>query len=215
MKLCLIEDDANLLKNLSARLNREPDMKVAGAYANAEAALRDLPWGGVDVLLSDIDLPGLSGVEAIRQACQAQPDLLAMAYTVCENRHTVFSALKAGAYGYVLKGSPVGELTAAIRELQAGGSPMSPAIARMVLTEFKGETREEETVEDLTQRELAVLKLVAEGLLYKEIGDRLSISPHTVHTFVKRIYGKLHAQDRKEALQTARRSGLIAGDGEG
>ena len=206
MNLCIVEDNAALLKSLAAWLSREPDICVASANASAEDALEQCPWGEVDILLADIDLPGMSGIELIRRVRENIPTVLSMAFTICEDRATVFAALKAGAYGYVLKGDSPQDLLESLRELSRGGSPMSPSIARQVIREF----HPGESEEALTPREQDVLKLVAEGRLYKEIADAFGLSAHTVHTHIKRIYGKLHAHGRTDAVQKAREAGLLA-----
>ncbi|MEI6646445.1 MAG: response regulator transcription factor [bacterium] len=209
MNLCLVEDNASFLKSLSKWLGREPDIRVLGAHASAEEALDLCPWGEVDILLADIDLPGISGVELIRQVRERYPAVFSMAFTISEDRATVFAALKAGAYGYVLKGDAPQLLVASLRELAQGGSPMSPSIARQVIREFHPAGVDEKT---LTPREQAVLNLVAAGKLYKEIAEDLGLSGHTVHTHIKRIYGKLHAHGRADAVQKAGEAGLLRAD---
>ena len=207
MNLCLVEDNASLLKSLVARLSREPDIRVLSANASAEEALDQCPWGEVDILLADIDLPGISGIELIRRIRENLPAVLPMAFTICEDRATVFAALKAGAFGYVLKGDSPQMLVESLRELALGGSPMSPSIARQVIREFHPA---DEDGEALTAREGAVLKLVAEGRLYKEIAEAFGLSTHTVHSHIKRIYGKLHAHGRTDAVEKAREAGILS-----
>ena len=206
MKLCLVEDNVALLKSLSTRLARETDIRILGAYASAEEALAQGPWGEVDILLADIDLPGISGVELIRQIRVLHPAVIPMAFTICEDRATVFAALKAGAYGYILKGEAPQMLVESLRELAQGGSPMSPSIARQVIRELHPAGEDDNA---LTPRERAVLDLVAGGCLYKEIAESLGLSGHTVHTHIKRIYGKLHAHGRADAVHKAGEAGLL------
>jgi two-component system NarL family response regulator len=136
------------------------------------------------------------------------PDLEIMAHTVFEDRENVFSAIKAGASGYILKGSSPREIVEAIHEIHKGGAPMSPKIARKVIHEFQDENIEEQQY-ILSQRERDILKCVEQGLTYKEISLRLNISSHTVHTHIKNIYEKLQAKDRGEALVKARKTGMI------
>ncbi len=209
MNLCVVEDNRELLKNLVARLDREPDMAIIGSFSDAETAVSQCDWPNVTVLLADIELPGMSGVKLMEFICPQYPNLLPMAYTICDDRQTVFAALKAGAFGYILKGAPIRELTAALRQLQAGGSPMSPAIARFVIRELHQTPAADAESDPLTERELEILQLVAEGLLYKEIAERTHASIHTVHTHIKRIYHKLHAHGRQEAIVAARQAGLL------
>ena len=206
--ICIVEDDSNLLANLSRIISMQKDFRLAGAFKTAEQALKEVSWPEVNVLLTDIDLPGISGVELIARLRRDYPNLLPMAYTVYEDRDTVFAALKAGAFGYIIKGGGAGDVLSALRQLLAGGAPMSPAIARKVIGVFRLEETPE-IEEPLSQREKELLQLVAEGLLYKEIAEKLGISPHTVHTHIKNIYGKLHATDRNNALQIAANLGYL------
>ncbi len=207
--ICLVEDDQQLLRLLERLLGREGDLHVVGAFADPKQALERVDWSAVQVLLTDLDMPGLSGVEVIRAAREANPELLAMAYTVCENRQTVYAAIQAGAFGYILKDSPVEEIRDAIHNLLEGGSPMSPSIARTVLRDFQSARGDRAIVEELTDREVEVLRLIATGLLYKEVADKLGISTHTVHTFLKRVYAKLHVNNRRAAVRVAREVGLV------
>ena len=158
-------------------------------------------------MLADLGLPGMSGIELIKKAKEEMPQLEIMAHTVFEDRENVFSAIKAGASGYILKGSSPREIVEAIHEINKGGAPMSPKIARKVIHEFQDETVEEQYV--LSQREKDIVKCIEQGLTYKEISLRLGISSHTVHTHIKNIYEKLQAKDRGEALIKARKTGII------
>lgn len=208
VKLCIIEDNQELLANLSLLLGGEPGFGVVGSFATAEAALQAAPWDQCDVLLVDIDLPGLSGVDVIRTVHASHPRLQILVHTISENRDTVFAALKAGAMGYLLKGSSPRELIESLRTLQAGGAPMSPKIARKVILELQDHADIPDQV-GLTQRELDVLTGISRGKTYKEIGSDLSLSPHTVHAHIKHAYEKLQAANRDEAIQKARSLGVI------
>lgn len=205
--VCIVEDNNALRHNLELLLNGEPGFKVTGAFNNAEAALKFLPKSGTAILLADIDLPGMSGVELIGHVKPLMPNLHILAYTIFEDRETVFAALKAGACGYLLKGSPPSELIASLRTLLQGGAPMSPKIARKVISEFQAPNSRQNEL--LTQREKEILGQVALGRAYKEIGEKFHISPHTVHTHVKNIYEKLQATSRGDVLQKARQLGAI------
>jgi len=132
-----------------------------------------------------------------------------MTFTIFEDRETVFSAIKAGASGYLIKGSPARELVESLRNLHEGGAPMSPRIARKVIQELRGETDESDGAGLLTQREKEILGKIKQGLVYKTIAAELFISPHTVHTHIKKIYEKLHAKTRDEVIHNAKRQGLI------
>ncbi len=208
VSVCVVEDNIELLENLAPLIELLDDLSLAGAYTNAEDALEQANWQQVDVLLSDIDLPGMTGVELIRAACALNPDLLSLAYTVYEDRETVFGALEAGAYGYVLKGNTFDELVDAIRQLVQGGAPMSAAVARKVICNFHAQSAIEHC-EPLSVREKNLLVLVSDGLGYKEIASQLHISTHTVHAHIRNIYGKLHASNRSEALAIASKLGYL------
>lgn len=207
MRLIIVEDDPILLESLKLLLAGETGLTVAGAFGNAEDALRSLRKVSPDVMLADLGLPGMSGTELIKKAKEEMPQLEIMAHTVFEDRENVFSAIKAGASGYILKGSSPREIVEAIHEINKGGAPMSPKIARKVIHEFQDESVEDPYV--LSQRERDIVKCIEQGLTYKEISLRLGISSHTVHTHIKNIYEKLQAKDRGEALIKARKTGII------
>jgi two-component system NarL family response regulator len=208
MKICIIEDNKPLLENLRLLLAGEPGYEVTGAYDSAEAALQAAPWDGAEVLLVDLDLPGLSGIEVIRRVHPKWPGLQILVYTISEDRDTVFTAIKAGAMGYLLKGCPPRDLVESLRILHQGGAPMSPRIARKVVAAFQApQNLSPECC--LTPREQVVLTEIAMGRSYKEIAEATGVSPHTVHARVKSIYEKLHAASRSEALAKARELGLL------
>ena len=207
MRLIIIEDDPLLLENLTLLLSGEEGLSVAGSYRSAEDALRGLRNAKPEVMLTDLGLPGMSGVDLIKKVKEEMPSLEIMAHTVFEDREMVFSAIKAGASGYILKGSSPREVIESIHALYKGGAPMSPKIARKIIHEFQDDVVSEQYL--LTQREKEIVKRVEEGLTYKEIGERLSISTHTVHTHIKNIYEKLQAKDRNDAIIKARKRGII------
>ncbi len=208
MRLVIIEDDPILLESLKLLLSGEKGIIVAGAFNSAEQALRSLRKAAPEVMLADLGLPGMSGIELIKRAKEDMPELEIMAHTVFEDRENVFSAIKAGASGYILKGSSPREIVEAIYEIHKGGAPMSPKIARKVIHEFQDENVEGQQYL-LSQREKDIVKCIEQGLTYKEISLRLNISSHTVHTHIKNIYEKLQAKDRGEALIKARKTGII------
>jgi len=207
MQIVIVEDNRLLLENLRLLLNGEEGINVTGAFATAEDALPELEVCAPDVMLTDLDLPGISGIELTRLAKSRLPDLDIMAYTIFEDRETVFSAIKAGASGYILKGSTPRELIESLNSLYRGGAPMSPKIARKVIQEFQDETVSESSL--LSHREKEIVRGIEQGLTYKNIAEKFFISPHTVHTHIKNIYEKLQAKDRPEAISKARRKGLI------
>ena len=207
MRLIIVEDDTLLLENLRLLLDGERDISVTGAFGSAEEALQHIDELNPEVMLADIGLPGLSGIELIKIVKRKIPEIDIMAHTIFENRDTVFAAIKAGASGYLLKGCTPRELIESLHSLYQGGAPMSPKIARSVIKEFQGADIEEEYL--LSPREKEILIGLEKGFTYNELSDQLSISYHTVHTHIKKIYEKLHAQGRKEALITARKKGII------
>ena len=207
MRLIIVEDDPILLESLKLILGGEAGITVAGAFGNAEEALRALKKSSPEVMLTDLGLPGMSGIELIKKAKDAMPELEIMTHTVFEDRENVFAAIKAGASGYILKGSSPREIVEAIHEIHKGGAPMSAKIARKVIHEFQDENAEDQFI--LSQRERDIVKCIEQGLTYKEISLKLKISSHTVHTHIKNIYEKLQAKDRGEALVKARKTGII------
>ena len=207
LRLLIVEDDQLLRENLRALLSGEAGVQVVAACASAEEALPLLASAQPDVMLSDLGLPAMSGIELIRKAREALPSLDIMVLTVSEDREAVFAALKAGAAGYIVKRATPREFVEALGALRAGGAPMSPKIARLVVKTFHDTPPPEEFL--LSAKERAVLSGIQEGRSYKEIAGGMNISPHTVHSHIKHIYEKLQATDKRDALVKARRKGLI------
>lgn len=203
MKVCsisLVEDNLPLAEELQALFESQPDMQVLDAFASAEAALRALPARMPDVLVVDIRLPGMSGVELIATLKPRFRELPILVLTMYEESDLIFDALKAGASGYLLKRVAGEELCDAVRQIQRGGSPMSPSIARKVVDSFRAPALPEPEGPRLSPREQEILGLLANGALYKEIAGDLGISLDTVRTHLRRIYEKLHVHTRTEAV---------------
>ncbi len=196
----IVEDNEQLRGTLARVINRAEGFRCVSQYATAEAALETLPKDRPDVVLMDINLPGMNGVECVRQLKLAAPQLLVVMLTVYEDTENIFNALAAGAAGYLLKRTKSAELLEAIREVQRGGSPMTTHIARKVTQSFHKAGPSSQATENLSQREQEVLDLLSQGHLYKEIADKLGISYETVHTYVRRIYEKLQVRTRTEAV---------------
>jgi len=192
MKICLIEADPLLLENVRLWLAGEPGFRVTGAYASGEAALREMPWQGAEVLLVDVDEPGRCGLELIGQVHPKLPELQILAYTISDNRAAVLGALQAGASGYVLKGCLPRELIESLRHLAQGGAPMSPQMARKVIRELEAPPRRPQP-EGLSPREKQLLSGIALGKSYEEMGQALSLSPHTLQAHLQKVYQKLQA----------------------
>lgn len=197
----IVEDNDQLRKTLARVLNRSEGFECVSDYANAEDALDDLPKRNPNVVLMDINLPGMNGVECVRKLKQVAPQIQIMMLTVYEDTENIFAALAAGASGYMLKRTATPELLESIREVQRGGSPMTAHIARMVVSSFqKSAAVAASTTEDLSPREREVLDCLSQGFLYKEIAEKLGISYETVHTYIRRIYEKLQVRTRTEAV---------------
>jgi len=210
ISVSIVEDQAGLRATLAKVIGRAEGFRFASDHASAEAALAELPAVKPDVVLMDINLPGMNGVECVRQLKIKLPQTQVMMLTVYEDTENIFNALAAGANGYMLKRTPTKELLAAIQEVQRGGSPMTTHIARLVVQSFQksaaapaagqpASTASNELAE-LSEREQQVLDLLAQGLIYKEIADKLGISYETVHTYIRRIYEKLQVRTRTEAV---------------
>jgi DNA-binding NarL/FixJ family response regulator len=200
IKVSVVEDQDPLRQTMARVLNRAEGFTCLSTFASAEDALNGLPKDAPDVVLMDINLPGMNGVECVRQLKQKLPKLQIMMLTVYEDTENIFNALAAGATGYMLKRTPRAELLDAIREVHRGGSPMTTHIARLVVQSFQKPTAPTSVTESLSQREQEVLDGLAKGLINKEIGDKLGISPETVHTYIRRIYEKLQVRSRAEAV---------------
>ncbi len=208
MRIAIVEDDPIFLEKLLILLNGEKGITVTGRYSDAEDALRSLEESQPEIMLVDLGLPSMSGVELISKVKAKMPSIEIIVHTVYSDKESVFAAIKAGASGYILKGCPPRELVESIFALYRGGAPMSPRIARKVLSEF----REDDRIADqhlLSQKEKTVVECMEEGLTYKEISDRLNMSVHTVHSHIKHIYETLHAKGRQEALNKARQKGIL------
>ena len=200
IRISIVEDDSTIRETLLALFTHEPGMEPFTTHSTAEDALLRLGDTCPDVVIMDINLPGASGidcVERLSQRCSATQYLM---YTVHDDDHRVFEALKAGANGYILKGSSPDQILDAVRELHAGESPMSAHVARRVVAHLRPRQNGALTDAGLSEREQQVLALLAQGLLYKEIGDRMGITVGTIKQHIHRIYHKMHVQNRTEAV---------------
>jgi DNA-binding NarL/FixJ family response regulator len=198
--ISIVEDNEQLRGTLYRLLNKAEGFKCISEYGTAEAALEGLPKDNPKVVLMDINLPGINGVECVRRLKQIAPGIAAVMLTAYEDTENIFNALAAGATGYLLKRAPRAELLDAIREVNRGGSPMTTHIARKVVQSFQKAPVSQETGEALSGREQEVLDFLSQGLMYKEIADKLGISYETVHTYIRRIYEKLQVRTRTEAV---------------
>ena len=199
LRIGIVEDDERLRTDFVKLIDESGDMHCVGAYASGEAALAELPSAAPDVVLMDINLPGMSGIETVRHLRALLPTVQMMMMTVFDDTTSVFESLKAGASGYLLKRAPVSELLAAIRSVAGGGAPMSGVIARKVVQYF-GQHGPAPEVQTLTAREHEVLVALSRGEQYKEIAATLGISINTVRRHIMAIYEKLHVNSRLEAV---------------
>lgn len=204
--LAIIEDDTPFALALKRYFALAQDVECAAVFPSAEAALEELPalTPGPDVLLVDIHLPKMSGIDFVARIKTLKPGTLCLMLTMYEDSTQIFDALKAGACGYLLKRTPPQEVVSAIIQAHGGGAPMSPEIARRVVSFFHQASPPEPSpvpeLATLAVREREVLDLLSKGYLYKEIGEKLEISTHTVNTHIRRIYEKLHVRSRSQAV---------------
>ncbi|HWF18864.1 MAG TPA: response regulator transcription factor, partial [Verrucomicrobiae bacterium] len=196
----IVEDNEQLRGTLAKFINREDGFSCVSQYPTAEAAIEGLPRDKPQVVLMDINLPGMNGVECVRRLKQLVPDTQIVMLTAYEDTENIFNALAAGANGYLLKRAPRAELLDALREVCRGGSPMTTHIARKVVQSFQKSAASAKPTENLSAREQEVLDCLSQGFLYKEIAEKLGISYETVHTYIRRIYEKLQVRTRTEAV---------------
>lgn len=207
-RIIIVEDSRVLASNLEKVLVRSTKFQVVGNYPSAEDALEADEWGNADLFLSDLGLPGMQGSELIAFVRNHHPGVLCLVYSLFSDDVTVFEALRAGAQGYILKGCTGDQLIASLISLAQGESPMSPSIAKKLLENFLNPAPKEKKCV-LTEREVKIVRLLSEGFLYKEVADRLGVSQHTVHSHIKKIYVKLQAPGRANAVRKARDLGYL------
>jgi DNA-binding NarL/FixJ family response regulator len=202
ISIAIVDDSADLRENIAGYLDLSPGFRCLKAYASAEAALAGLAQAHPDVVLMDINLGkrGMDGIECVRRLKAMHPGILIIMLTVFEDTEKIFAALAAGATGYLLKRLPPSELLEAIREVMAGGAPMSTSIALKVVQSFQTSPGHGTESAELSHREREVLNGLSRGLAYKQIADQLNVSIHTVRNYIRRIYEKLHVRSRTEAV---------------
>ena len=200
ISVSIVDDEKKLCKSIATFLNGSTGFRCVSIYESAELALQHLPADKPDVVLMDINMAGMDGIECVRRLKISAPQLQILMLTVYEDTEQIFKALAAGATGYLLKRLDPEDLLQAIRDVHAGGSPMSNSIARKVVASFQEANQTGEKDNLLSPREEAVLDCLAQGLAYKQIGDRLGISINTIRTHLRHIYEKLHVQSRTQAV---------------
>ncbi len=215
-KVLIVEDEPELLHRFSAAVLADEGLMLTAAVSNAASALAVLSATAPDVVLLDLGLPDLDGIEIIRQVARDYPDCDVLVVTMFGDDEHVFAALEAGATGYLLKDVGHERIAASIHDLRAGGSPITPSIARRVLARLRTTASAQDTTVGpsaqapvLTPREIELLKLTAKGLSFDNVGELLGISPHTVVAHVKKIYRKLAVHSRGEAVYEATQLGLL------
>ena len=208
IRVAIVEDQRHTREGLAALVNGTPGYQMVGIWSSMEAALETVESDAPDVMLVDIKLPGMSGIDGVRALKERFPALQILMLTVYTDNEMVFQAICAGACGYLLKDTPPTRLLEAIREVRDGGAPLSGEIARRVVTMFRSIARPTQDLE-LSQREDQVLKLLAEGHSYKTAAAALSLSMDTLRFHIRNIYAKLHVHSKSEAVLKAFRAGLI------
>jgi DNA-binding NarL/FixJ family response regulator len=206
IKVAILEDLKEVAEILKDQLNEESDIECRHVYYNAEDAMHFLPkTNQVDILIVDIGLPRASGIDAIKHLAEYCPGMQFCMFTVYEDDEKIFNSLASGAHGYLLKSASTEKIIHSIRELKSGGSPMSPSIARRIISSFRNQKSQTKRNDlPLTSRELELLDLLKEGLLYKEIATHMHITVGTVKQHIHKIYKKLHVSNRTEALNKYR-----------
>jgi len=200
IKVALVEDSPDEREALFFLIKGSPGFACVGAYGTGEEALNKLPSLAPDVVLMDIHLPGISGIQCVWRVKTMLPATRIMMLSVFEDHDRIFESLRAGASGYLLKKTPPARLLEAIQELHEGGAPMSSPIARQVVAAFQTPGKQNDSFNQLSTREQEILTLLNQGFLYKEVADRLGIAIGTVRTHISRIYDKLHVRSRAEAM---------------
>lgn len=199
IRIAVVEDDEWVRNGMADQINDEPQFQCISRHGSGEEAVKELPKSRPDVILMDINLPGMNGIECVRRLKEALPDANILMLTVYEESDKIFDSLKAGASGYLLKRTPQKELMEAIVHVHVGGSPMTGLIARKVVQYFKQRSSPSE-LETLSAREREILERLGEGAAYKEIADALRLSIDTVRMHIRGIYRKLHVHSRGEAV---------------
>lgn len=206
--IVIFEDNKSLRESICLLLKMIPEFTVSGAYDDATNLLQKLEMSLPDVILMDIDMPGLSGIEAVKQVRQVLPECIIIMQTIHDDEQKIFESLKAGAHGYLNKDTNASQLIQFIYEALNGGSPMTPGIARKVISHFQVQPLKDNDY-NLSSREKEILNALANGKSYKMIAADLFLAYETVHSHVKRIYQKLHVSSVAEALGLAFRNNII------
>jgi DNA-binding NarL/FixJ family response regulator len=209
IRILIVEDQRHLRDGVEALINFTPGFKCSGAFRTMEEALSRVKHDLPDVVLTDIGLPGMSGIEGIKRLKELYPDLLILVLTVYDDNEKIFDALCAGACGYLLKQTEPSELLKSLREAVTGGAPMSPEVANKVIKLFREVHPPEKAAYNLTPHEIRLLKMLTEGYNYVSAAEKLGISYNTLKFHVRNIYDKLQVHSQSEALAVAMRERLV------
>jgi DNA-binding NarL/FixJ family response regulator len=207
--VAIVEDDAELRETLRQLISGTPGFVCTGAFENCEAALEAFAAHEPEVVLMDINLPGMSGIDGVRMLRERHPGINVMMLTVFDDDDSIFRSICAGAVGYLLKRTSREALLNAIREVGAGGAPMNAGIARRVIELFRKTAAPASSDSSLTKRELDILQVLVDGCSYKMVAERAHISIETVRNHIKSIYAKLHVHSKSEAVVKALRERLV------
>ena len=200
IRVSIVEDSRGTRESLTELLNHASSLRCVGAHPSGEEALQKIPGETPDVVLMDINLPQMNGIQCVEQLKQQMPKTQVLMLTTYEESDLIFDSLRKGASGYLLKNMPPAELVQAIEEVHTGGAPMSPQIARKVVAHFQHIKKPQSDMEKLTKREEEILSLLAKGFFYKEIAEKMGVTIHTVKAHSHHVYEKLHVQSRTEAV---------------
>lgn len=196
----IVEDIPEVRESIERLIQASNEFVLSSSYANAESAIKDIPIHQPHIVIMDINLPGINGIECIKKIKEHCPTTQFMMYTIFEDDEKVFDALATGAHGYLLKKTPREKILVALKELHEGGAPMSTHIARKVIQSFEDNRKNIQYNPLLTNKEKELLELLSKGFLYKEIADKLHITINTVKQHIHNIYEKLHVKNRTEAV---------------
>ncbi len=200
IRVSIVEDDDRIRTMFINMIENAAGFRCVGGYGDAESALTDIPLKKPDIVLMDINLPGMNGIECVKALKSADEEILAVMLTVYEDTDRIFDSLEAGAVGYLLKSTPSEEILDALRDVKNGGAPMSAQIARKVVKSFHKPSDNSLKLAQLSERELEILTLLASGFMYKEIASELFLSIDTIKTHIRHIYDKLQVRTRTEAV---------------
>ncbi len=200
IRVAIVEDSRGTRESLTELLGHAPTLRCVGAHPSGEEALRQIPGKTPDVVLMDINLPQMNGIECVARLKEQMPKTQVLMLTTYEDGDLIFDSLRKGANGYLLKDMPPAELVQAIEDVHTGGAPMSPQIARKVVSHFQQIKKPQSDMDQLTKREEEILSLLAKGFFYKEIAEKMGVTIHTVKAHSHHVYEKLHVQSRTEAV---------------